>query len=616
MIALGRAARGSAPRRWLIAAAIIPSLALAVVLLLLFGWPLLRALVAVRLSTALGRTVTISSLDRQGGTLLRPTLVIGGVHVAQPSWAGSGDIASVDRLAIQLPLLPLLAGQFRPETIRVSHVHLQLSRSSNGRLNWTDRARPIGPPVLGNLRIADGLLEFLDAKSDRSLTARFTLDEAGFRLLGRGRLGQQPLTLTVHGEPIDPVRPAAPWPFGAELISPRVAINLEGVADYPLNIDHFTAHLAAHGHDLHDLNQVIEAGLPGTQPFDLHAELRHDAPDWTLKPIAGTLGRSDFAGRIEVRPRNGRAHVDATLVAQQLDFRDLASDKGQSVAAAHFRQYGPRLIPDTAIHLEHLRNAEATVRFVIHRLLFAKRSPFVSLTGKAILDHGVLTVKPLVAGLVHGRIAGTARVDHRSGQPHLSLDLRLIDSRIENVLVKPGEATGPLRGTIRLTGDGRTVRAALSRADGTVALVVEQGNLPASTAELIGQDAGGLVAGKSRVELRCAIAHFSVRQGIAKPTPLLIDTALSSAKATGAIDLSNERIALSVAGRRKYGSVVRLVAPLHVDGILERPVFGLSPRAKSSKGIFKAIGRALFGGGGDPPAPDVDCENLARRALK
>lgn len=616
MTALERTAGRRSARRWSIAAAIGISAVLAVLLLLSFGWPLLRPMIASRLSTALGRTATIGSLTRQGGSLLRPTLVLRDVHVAQPPWAGSGDIAVGERIAIQLPLLPLLSGHVRPDSIIVSRLHLRLSRAADGRLNWTDRTRPVGPPVLGNLRIADGLLDFLDAKSDRRLTAHFVLDGAGFRLSGRGRLGQRPLTLMVHGAPIDAARPAAPWPFRAVLTSPRVAIDLSGVADYPLNVDHFTAHLASHGHDLHDLNKVIEAGLPGTQPFELQAEVRHDAPDWVLDRVDGTLGRSDFAGQIAVRPRNGRAHLDATLAARQLDFSDLSSDEGQAIAAAHRQLYGPRLLPDTAIHLQRMRHAEATVRFVVNRLLFAKRSPLVSLAGTASLDHGVLTVQPLTVGLVHGRVVGSARVDHRAGQPHLSLDLKLVESRIENVLVKPAEAVGPLRGTIRLTGDGRTVRAAIGRANGTVALVTERGTLPASTAELIGQDAGGLLAGKGPVELRCAIARFSVRQGIARPAPLLIDTALSSAEAAGTIDLSTERIALVVPGRRKHGSVVRLVAPLQVTGVLAKPIFGVSPRAKSPKGIFKAIGRALFGGGDDPPAQDADCTSLARRALR
>jgi uncharacterized protein involved in outer membrane biogenesis len=508
-------------------------------------------------------------------------LVLRDVHVVQPPWAGSGDIASVERIAIQLPLLPLVTGHIRPDSVVVSRLRLKLSRLSDGRLNWTDCTRPAGPPLLGNLRIADGLLDFLDAKSNRRLKASFGLNGAGFRLSGQGRLGERPLTFMVHGAPIDPARPAASWPFRAVLTSPRVAIELSGVADYPLNIDHFTAHLVSRGHDLHDFDKVIEAGLPGTQPFELQAEVRHDAPDWVLDRVAGTLGRSDFAGQIAVRPRNGRARLDATLAARQLDFSDLSSDEGQAIAAAHRQLYGPRLLPDTAIHLERLRHAEATVRFVVHRLLFAKRSPFVSLAGRASLDHGVLTVQPLTVGLVHGRVVGSARVDHRAGQPHLSLDLKLVDSRIENVLVKPAEAVGSLRGTIRLTGDGRTVRAAIGRARGTVALVVERGALPAITAELIGQDAGGLLAGKHSVELRCAIARFSVRLGIARPAPLLIDTALSTAEASGTIDLSNERIALSLAGRRKRGSVVRLVAPLNVSGVLAKPVFSVSPRAKS-----------------------------------
>ncbi|MDQ2765066.1 MAG: AsmA family protein, partial [Pseudomonadota bacterium] len=264
--------------------------ALLTLLVILFGWPMLRPIIAAKLSAAFRRTTTIGSLGRRGGTLLHPTLVLQDVHVLQPTWAGPGDIASVQTVVIELPLLPLLAGRVRPDSIAVTRLHLRLSRTSDGRLNWTDRTHPIGPPVLGNLSIADGQLDIIDAKSARKFTARFALDGLGFRLSGRGQLGQRPLRLTASGAPINPRRPAAPWRFRVALSSPRVRINLNGVADHSLDFDHFTAHLAARGKDLHDLDKVIEAGLPGTQPFVVHSEVRHDAPDWMLDRIAGTLG--------------------------------------------------------------------------------------------------------------------------------------------------------------------------------------------------------------------------------------------------------------------------------------------------------------------------------------
>lgn len=589
---------------------------LVVLFVLLFGWPLLRPLIATSLSSTLGQTATIGSLNRRGGTLLHPILVLANVHVAQPVWAGPGDIASVEQIAVQLPLLPLLTGHFRPESIVVTRPHLKLFRTSDGRLNWTARTRAARLPVLGKLRIADGLLEVVDVQADRNLRARFVLDGHGFRLTGHGRLGRQPLTLIGRGAPINPVQLAAPWPFRVILSTPRAVLALDGIADNLLNLDHFSACLISHGYDLHDLDKVVEAGLPGTQAFVLRAEVRHDAPDWILDRITGTLGRSDFAGRAALRQRNGRNVANAALVARQFDFRDLSSDHGQAINAAHFRRNGPRLLPETAIHLEHFRNVDATVRFVVHRLLFAKPSPFVSLAGTAVLDHGVLTIQPLVAGLVHGRITGSARVEHRTGQPHLMLNLKLIDSRIENVLIKPAEAVGPLYGMIRLAGDGLTVRSAIGHANGTVAFIVKHGALLAKTGELIGQDAGGLLAGKGRVELRCAIGHFSVKNGIAMPTPLLIDTAVSQANASGSIDLSNERIALIVAGHRKQRSTVRLAGPLKVSGILSKPIFGISPAAKSPSGIFKTIGHALFGGGREQLVQDANCANLASRALE
>lgn len=595
---------------------ILGSIAVAGVLLLLLGWPLFCPLVASRISTSLGRHTTVGSLHRQGGSLLRPVLELSDVRVEQPSWAGRGYVVVVRKITFQVPLLPLITGDVRPGSIAVVGLHLRLTRGTDGRLNWTDHDHPSAPTLLGGIRITNGLVELTDAKSDRSLKARFEFDGAGFRLSGQGRVGQASMALLVRGAAIDAEHPAAPWPFTVALSSHSVTISLNGVADHPLDFAHLGARLASRGRNLHDLGNVIGIGAPGTQRYLLRGRLRYDASNWSLNSISGTLGRSDFDGRIAVRDDAGRPFVGGTLSFQQLDPGDLASDAGQAVAAAHLQRFGPRLLPETPIHLEHLRKFDGTVHVVVHRLLFAKPSPFTSVSGTANLDHGILTIQPLKVGLVRGLITGVARIDHRAQQPRLSLSLVISDSRLEQFLSRRSGAQGPLRGRIRLFGLGRTVRSAVGHANGTVAFVVARGTLPNSAAELLGQDAGGLLAGSQPTQMRCVIAHFTVRDGLARPSPLLIDTAVSRSDGMGSIDLSSERVAFSVVGRRKGGSVVRLAGPLQVSGILSNPVVGVSARAKAPKGIFKAIFRALTGTGRDPPAEDADCSGLAKRALR
>ena len=96
------------------------------------------------------------------------------------------------------------------------------------------------------------------------------------------------------------------------------------------------------------------------------------------------------------------------------------------------------------------------------------------LSGTLTLDHRVLTVSNVVATLAQGRIAGKLRVDHRAGRPRLSIDLRLAGLTLDSMIGNPDMVSGRVRGHVALTGEGDTVREALSRANGKAAIVATE----------------------------------------------------------------------------------------------------------------------------------------------
>lgn len=592
-------------------------LSIGAILLLSFGWGLLRPIAERRLSASLDRRVTIGRIHRLGGGPFDPLLGIEDVRVAQPAWIGPGEMLRLREARVRLPVPGLLAGRPRPAIMLLDGMRLTLARDASGRANWERPApeHPTGPaPDLRRLVVHDAVIALDDAMHRHRFLTCLTIDARGFRLAGPGDVAGSPATIAVEGPHVGG---GGPWPFRAAIRSPRVTLLARGRMDAPLDPDRFTAAARASGHDLADLGSLIEAGLPRTQPFRLAATIRHDRPTWMVGGLSGTIGRSNLAGAISVRKRGDRMRIDGALSSTGFDFEDLASDAWLARSAAEEQRIGPRLLPATPIRLDRLRRTDGTLKLHITHILSRTPTVFRTLDGVLTLDHGVLTAAPLAARLAAGVLGGSAVVRHRSGTPLLLLDLRLAGSRLEGVFRTGGIFSGPLDGRILLQGHGATMRDAVAHADGRVAFVSRDGAIGRRAALFLGSDVGrGLFAGNAaRVGMRCLIADFALRGGTARPAPLVIDTPVARADGSGAITLTDERVAIALDGGPKRASILRLDGPIAVRGTMGYPTFNPPPQTKTVGGLVRMVGKAI-GGGPAPRAADADCAGLAARALR
>jgi uncharacterized protein involved in outer membrane biogenesis len=588
------------------------ALLLAAILILTFAWSDLRGPLERHLSRSLGRPVTIGAIRRIDHGLLHPVLQIGNMHVAQPLWVGGGDMIVVRHATIRLPLLPLLFGRAEPQSIEIDGLTVALVRRDATHANWKGMPHGGGMGTIAHVTIRNGVLTLDDRKRDHQLTAAITADDKGFRISGGGALAGHPSTIALAGPA---VVGNGPWPFRLDYRSEIANGTLIGRADHPLDLGHFQANATAWGDDLKHLDLLVEAGLPGTQPARLTADIRRDRPTWTVRDLRLTIGRSHFAGNVTIRRQDGRNKVDGSLVSTALDFNDLASDEGLAKAAAKRAALGPRVFPDTPIHLEHMQRTDGTIRFDVQRLLFDRPSVFQGILTKVTLDHGILTADPFFVRMTTGNIAGLARVRHQSGTPLLTLDLKLRDARIEEPM--GDAASGPLAGRLRLEGSGRTIREAMAHASGTIGIVAGTGAINRRAALFLGSDAGrALFENKSETTmLRCMVGHFGVKDGTATADTLVLDTEVSRSDGSGTIDLGTEQIALDLPGRPKLDHAVRIDVPVHLTGTLSGPRLESQSVPRTIGTVFKLIGNAIAGKHADP-APDADCARLAVQALR
>lgn len=252
---------------------------------------------------------------------------------------------------------------------------------------------------------------------------------------------------------------------------------------------------------------------------------------------------------------------------------------------------------------------DGQIDFTIARLISRRDSVFRTLKGKLTLDHRIIRISNLVAGMKSGQLTGSVRLDHRSGAPKLSTDLTLDGASISELIGNSEIVSAKMQGRIKLSGSGSTIRAALEKANGKAAMVASGGSVRATAAHVLGQNLGGAIGKilddpKARVPLRCLVVNFNAKDGVLTPMPVAIDTGVSIGRGEGNIVLDGERISLVMRGGAKGKSALHIVDPVKITGTLNDPDvsvagLGLAEEAKKpSLGdvlnvVAKSVGSAV-----------------------
>ncbi|ATW03839.1 AsmA family protein [Sphingorhabdus sp. YGSMI21] len=586
-----------------IVAVILAIFLLAILLLGAVPASIFKTVISEKLQGASDREVAIGSVSRDSFFSYTPVITVHNVRVAQPAWAGEGDFLKLKSISARVAVLDILTGSARPDRLAVDGLDIALIRDKDGRANWDEGNRNNDMddrgPVLTDLDVGNSRFSFTDHKRGLSIEGPVSINsEEGLRAEGSGTFLESKASMLFTGGAIAGIDPEADYPFSVSLQAPALELTATGIMQGVLNTDRFTASLSARAPTLKNLDQIIEAGLFGTQKIDLQANIRHENKDWYVKKLSGTIGRSNLSGKADILKRDGRTKIDATIKFSTLDFDDLADDAGLAKAAALTRRIGPRVLPNTRINLSKMGPTDGQMTFTVDRLLSRRDTIFRSVHGKLSLDHKVIKITNLLVGLKSGRMSGSVQVDHRSGAPKLSTDLTLSGASISDLIGNGDIVTATMRGRIKLAGTGDTFREALEKADGKAAMVASGGSVRATVAHVLGQNLGGAVEEiignpKARVPLRCLVANFTARNGILTPSPLAIDTTVSIGRGEGRITLKGETVSLILRGGAKGKSALRIVDPIKITGTLNAPAVSVAGLGKASDAEKPSLGDVL-----------------------
>ncbi len=369
---------------------------LLVILIGAFPFGLAKGPIERRLSVRFGAPVSIAALGRDSFFSFSPTIVIRDMRVAQPAWAGPGDMLRAQEVRVRLPLLPALLGRgVRPEAIAARGLSLALVRDRTGRSNWGGRRGGGRGLRLSDLSVTDSRFTLRDARRHLVVAGQMEATRNGVTIRAQGRFHEAPATLAFDGAPIADRGRNAPYPFRLRVASPLLTLDAQGSTVGALNLTDMALAISARAPSLKYLDDIIQAGLFGSQPIALQANVRRQGRDWFVDRLEGGVGRSRLTGRATILKREGRSKIDATIAFSQLDFDDLVDDAGLAAAAALQARVGDRVLPNTRINLAKIGPTDGVMRVSAARLLFKAPSVFRSLRGVIRLDGKVLRIDEL-----------------------------------------------------------------------------------------------------------------------------------------------------------------------------------------------------------------------------
>jgi uncharacterized protein involved in outer membrane biogenesis len=597
---------------------VLALLAVAIAILIaVWDWNWFRGPLARYASARTHRQVTISGDLDVHLFSWRPSATVSGVTIANPKWAGPGNLGRFETISVKIRLIPLLWGNLDVRRLEFDRPVLRLYADAQGRKTWDfsdgrDQS-PAKLPPIHNFIVKDGRISYKDVRRkltfDASLNAHERLYEhrRGFEMTGRGTLNNQPFRMEVTGGPLVNIDRSAPYPFSADIQAGRTVVTARGAIPQPFDFGRFHMALTARGPDMAELYPLTGIALPNTPPYNLRGQLTRQELLWKIDGISGTVGRSDLAGGLSVQTGRERPLLKADLRSRSLNFPDLGAvfggraTAGATPAPAKDIKAGPdvaavppqaRIFPDATLDLSRIRAMDADVTY---KALSIRNAP-VHLTAGSVrlrLDDALLKADPLRFQLPQGTVAGYVHLNARKTVPVTDLDLRLSNARIEHLIPLRFGGSAPLTGAVvgraKLTGSGNSVHKAFASADGQVMVVAPGGEIRKAFAELMGVNVVkglGLLLKKDQdtTPIRCGVVHFDTKNGVMTADRFVLDTGPVLITGKGTINLDTERMAFQARGHDKKFRLLRVLLPVTAEGPIRSPKLGVKPGSAIAQG--------------------------------
>ena len=547
-----------------------------------FGLHLLKGPITDGVTKATGRELVIEGDLRAVWSWVHPRIRAEGVRFANADWGKADYLVNADVIEATISVLPLLRGRVVLPEVHLEGAELSLEQDMDGRKNWImeDEAEPKEESrfFVKRVTVSEGRLYWEDAWREHSFEVDLSTDESGVKFNGEGQYSGMPFKAEGHAGHMLSIRDQdTPFPIKGKLKIGDTAAALEGTITGLVGfkgIDLTFEQIS--GKTMADLYWIIGLAFPETSAYKVSGRLIRNDGMWRFEKFAGKVGESDLSGTFQVdTAKDRRPFMTAELHSKLLNLGDL----GPLVGTNEPREGG--VLPDMPFDAARWESVDADVRIKAGTIKRPEQLPLENLNTRIQMRDSVLSLDPLQFGFAGGQLTGTLRLDGNKEPIRGDLKMRVKDLQLAKLFptVKQAQdSKGNLNGLIELVGSGDSVGKLLGSSSGKIGVYMDEGKVSRFLMELVALDLWDVarvkLKGDQDIEIRCAIADFGVKDGIAQTHAFVFDTAVTNVTGEGSINLKTEEMNITLKPQPKDSGLGSLRTPLHIKGTFSEPKVG------------------------------------------
>jgi AsmA protein len=569
---------------------------LAVVVVLSFSH--LRGPISRAVTNATGRELIIEGDLSIVPSWVHPRFRAEGVSFANADWGGADYLLKAEAIEFSVNVLGLLRGKVLLPEVSLHDAEVNLEIDAEGRKNWVldpKEQKKDSRIVIQRLTVDQGLLGYDDETRDHSLVTELSTDETGVGFRIEGVYSGLPMKAAGYGGPVLQLRePDGGWPLKGEAQIGDTLFKLQGNITELIGLRGLDMQIEVSGKSMDQLYEVVHVAFPRTSAYTSKGRLVREGGVTRYERFSGKVGESDLAGTLSVDNNGERPFMHGDLVSKVLNLADL----GPLVGTNRPRKTG--VLPDAPFDPGRWGSVDADVRLRAGTIKRPEQLPLEDLSARIQMRDRVLTLNPLEFGIAGGKIAGPIRLDGSKETIRADTALRVQKLQLAKLFptIKQAQTSlGDIGGLIELKGQGNSVGKMLASADGKIGLFIDDGKVSAFLMQLAAMDLWNVarvkLSGDKPIELRCAIADFSVKDGVMQTNAFIFDTAAVVISGEGTIDLGSEELDLKLGPKPKEKSLASLNSPLYIRGTFLEPEVSPDVGRMAAKGLGALVMGAL-----------------------
>jgi uncharacterized protein involved in outer membrane biogenesis len=524
------------------------------------------------------------------------------VSLSNAAWAKNPQMANLEKVALEISLLPLLSGRIEVSSIQLAGLTLNLETNAKGDGNWLmgDTVSPNGTTASSSTGAAQA-----DAKksaSDGDTADRNTVLIENLNLTN-GQIYYRPsgAAATRYGiSRLSLQKSGSNTVVSADLKQDAFPIVIKGKMTSIQKV------LRSIGTEAIDVNVDFEVALGG-KPTQLKGTAALNPSKPTQFDVSFKAGELDLSA---ISAFNSPASPTTSVPT-----KPNSAASSQTPAAARTAE---RFFSDAPLPLDYLPNGNGTLNIDIVQLVLPSKVVLKKVAMLVRLSPQRIDIPKVGFQLGNGQFDGTARIGNTQSSPNWAFKGQASGFTLEQLLAstdsKGKVSGGDMRAAFNFTSSGMSPHQIASRLNGQSQITIGSARLASSFMNQGGDvlitlfDAINPMRKKSnQTTLECAVAYLPVKNGVvAVQDSVGVETDRLNIILNGSVNLNSEQINLAVYPKEKSGLTagLDLASLVRLQGSLVKPQVGVNKEAAVSQAL--ALGLGFLTGGASIVAQNAE----------